>query len=347
MDIVFPPIDTDVSERLERLIAAYPIHVTDDSLGQLREMTSGTGSDPTATPPDLSVGGAVESRDVVVPGEDGSPGVLMSVFTPSRTTEPLPVIFHTHGGGMVMGSRWTGVEAFLPYVAEGLAAVVTPEYRLAPEAPHPAPVEDCFAGLVWTAQHAEEFMGDPDRIMIVGASAGGGLAAATALMARDRGFPQLTHQVLVCPMLDDRTDTVSSRMLDREGMWDMHDNLYGWTALLGTDRGGPSVPSYAAPSRELDLSNLPRTYIDVGSSETFRDPALDYARRLSEAGVVVDLHMWGGGTHGFDIWAADTALGSASNAVRDEFMRRALRPDSRRERMHSLSLADPLGRCDG
>ena len=109
--------------------------------------------------------------------------------------------------------------------------------------------------------------------------------------------------MLICPMLDDRFQTHSSRMLDEEGCWDRNDNLYGWTALLGDRRGGPDVSPYAAPARAEDLVGLPRTYIDVGSVDTFRDEALTYAGRLSEAGVLVDLHMWGGAFHGFDAWA--------------------------------------------
>jgi acetyl esterase/lipase len=198
------------------------------------------------------------------------------------------------------------------------------EYRLAPEHPDPAPVEDCYAGLVWTAKHAEELGIDPDRILIAGGSAGGGLAAGTALLARDRGFPTLTHQVLICPMLDDRLETPSSRMLDGEGMWDRNDNLFGWTALLGDRQGGGDVSIYAAPARATDLSGLPRSYVDVGTVESFRDEAITYAQRLAQAGVNVDLHLWGGGFHGSDLMAPHAAISRASQAARDEFLRRAL-----------------------
>ena len=160
--------------------------------------------------------------------------------------------------------------------------------------------------------------------MIAGASAGGGLAAGTALLARDRDFPKLSHQVLICPMLDDRLETHSSRMLDDEGIWDRNDNLFGWNALLGERRGGPDVWPYAAPSRAEDLTGLSRTYIDTGSVESFSDEVLTYARRLSEAGVGVDLHMWGGAFHGFDLVSPHAVVSRASIATRDEFIRRAL-----------------------
>jgi len=146
----------------------------------------------------------------------------------------------------------------------------------------------------------------------------------TALLARDRGFPTLTHQVLICPMLDDRLETPSSRMLDGEGMWDRNDNLFGWTALLGDRQGGDDVSIYAAPARATDLSGLPRSYVDVGTVESFRDEAITYAQRLAQAGVNVDLHLWGGGFHGSDLMAPHAAISRASQAARDEFLRRAL-----------------------
>lgn len=272
---------------------------------------------------DLSMGGAVRVEERQVPGPEGAPDITLLILSPAAGP-PRPAIYHVHGGGMVIGNRRLGVETFLPYVAGGSAVVVSVEYRLAPEHPDPAPVEDCYAGLVWTAKNAADLGADPERIMIAGTSAGGGLAAGTALLARDRAFPRLSHQILICPMLDDRLETHSSRMLDEEGLWDRNANLFGWTALLGDRRGGPDVSPYAAPARAEDLTDLPRTYIDTGSAETFRDETLTYARRLSEAGVSVDLHMWGGGFHGFDMMAGHAAVSRASIATRDEFVRRAL-----------------------
>jgi hypothetical protein len=146
---------------------------------------------------------------------------------------------------MVMGTSRTGADEMALWADEVGAVAVSVEYRLAPEHPHPALVEDCYAGLVWTAQHAEELGIDPSRLVIAGASAGGGLAAGTALMARDRGGPALSHQILMCPMLDDRGITPSSQELDGEGIWDRTANLVGWTALLGDARGGPDVSPYA------------------------------------------------------------------------------------------------------
>jgi acetyl esterase/lipase len=225
---------------------------------------------------------------------------------------------------MFMGTAADGADDLALLVAEIGAVVVAPEYRLAPEHPDPAPIDDCYAGLMWSAHHASELGIDPDRIMIAGGSAGGALAAGTALLARDQGFPALTHQILMSPMLDDRELTPSSRELDDEGMWDQHANRVGWTALLGERRGGPDVSYYAAPARAGDLSGLPRTFIDCGSAETFRDEDMDFAQRLSQAGVQVDLHIWGGGWHGSDLIASEAALSKAARATRREFFLRAI-----------------------
>ncbi|MDT7839735.1 alpha/beta hydrolase [Streptomyces justiciae] len=186
-----------------------------------------------------------------MPGPDGAPEPTVLIFSPVEDRGGKGGILHIHGGGMILGDRRTGVSAMLPFVAEGSAVVVSVEYRLAPEHPDPAPVEDCYAGLVWMAKNAEELGIDPERLLVVGTSAGGGLAAGTALLARDRAFPRLSHQVLICPMLDDR----------------------------GERRGGPDVSPYAAPTRAEDLGGLPWTYIDTGSVEGFRDEILTSARR--------------------------------------------------------------------
>lgn len=274
--------------------------------------------------PDLTVSGSVVVEERCVPGPGGAPDVTLLVLRPTDQAAALPAVYHTHGGGMVLGNRRNGVEMLLPYVSEGLAVVVSVEYRLAPEHPDPAPVEDCYAGLVWIAQHAATLGIDSERIIVTGASAGGGLAAGITLLARDRGFPALTHQVLLCPMLDDRFETPSSRMLDGEGTWDRRDNFFGWSSLLGERRGGPDVSPYAAPARVADPAGLPPTYIDVGSAESFRDEALTYAQRLSQAGVSVDLHMFAGGVHGYEGLAPDAAISRATTACRDEYFRRAL-----------------------
>lgn len=316
-----PPFDPELAPALERIRALYPPFSL-DGIPALRE-TLAKGF-PGVAPFDLTMGGKVRKHEVTVPAEGERPELRLVVLSPAEGTGPWPGIYYTHGGGMILGSAEDGLDEFAPLVAEFGAVVVAPDYRLAPEHPDPAPVEDCYAGLVWTGNHTGELGIDPQRLIIAGGSAGGGLAAGTALMARDQGFPTLSHQVLMSPMLDDRFITPSSRELDREGMWDRHDNNVGWTALLGERRGGPNVSSYAAPARATDLSGLPRTFIDCGSVETFRDEAIDYAQRLSQDGVSVDLHIWGGGFHGSDLMVLDAALTKAARATRNAFFARAL-----------------------
>lgn len=319
---VVPPFDPGLVPVLEGLEGAVP-PLSVEMLPKLRQQ-SAQPPPVLEPPPEFTAGGAVRMEELIVPGPQGAPDITLLVLRPAQGEGPWPAIYNTHGGGMISGTRRLEVPLYLPYVAEGLAVLVSVEYRLAPENPDPAPVEDCYAGLVWAASHAAELSIDPDRIMIAGSSAGGGLAAGTALLARDRGFPALTHQILICPMLDDRLQTASSRMLNRQGTWDRNDNLFGWTALLGDRCGGPEVSIYAAPARAQDLTDLPKTFIDVGGAESFRDEALIYAQRLSEAGISVDFHLWAGGFHGFDVWAPQAELSQASHWVRDNFFRRAL-----------------------
>jgi acetyl esterase/lipase len=316
-----PPFDPELSAVLAAMPAGLrqPLRIEDipakrEQLAQLLP----------AADDSLRRDGAVELEDRQIPGPAGAPDLSVLILRPARGQGPWPGIYHTHGGGMVMGSNRTGAEELALWADEVGLVAVSVEYRLAPENPHPAPVEDCYAGLAWTAEHCGELGIDPSHLAIAGASAGGGLAAGTALMARDRGGPALSHQMLMCPMLDDRCLTPSSQELDGEGVWDRTSNLAGWTALLGEARGGPDVSPYAAPARAEDLAGLPATFIDVGSAETFRDEAIDYATRLSRAGVPAEFHLWPGGFHGFDAFAPQTALAQAARATRLGYVRRAV-----------------------
>lgn len=160
--------------------------------------------------------------------------------------------------------------------------------------------------------------------MIAGASAGGGLAAGTALLARDRQGPALIGQMLVYPMLDDRDETVSSTQFDGVGMWDRASNRMGWTALLCDRRGTDEVSVYAAPARATDLSGLPPAFIDCGSAEVFRDEDVAYASALWGAGVQAELHVWPGGFHGCDLVAPESKLAKAMMAARDAWVARLL-----------------------
>ncbi|MEU4035325.1 alpha/beta hydrolase [Streptomyces collinus] len=275
---------------------------------------------------DVTMGGAFEAEDRRVPGPRGAPDISLLICRPvdADPAVPLPVIYHVHGGGMILGNNRAGVDGPLAWARELGAVVVSVEYRLAPEHPHPAPVEDAYAGLLWTAAHAGEFGGDPDRIVLAGSSAGGGLTAALALLARDRQGPPLIGQLLMCPMLDDRNETVSSHQMAGVGVWDRTANETAWTALLGDRRGGPDVSPYAAPARASDLSGLPPAFLDVGSAETFRDEVVDYASRIWQSGGVAELHVWPGGFHGFDGFAPQASLSLAARAAQQDWLRRLL-----------------------
>jgi acetyl esterase/lipase len=246
------------------------------------------------------------------------------ICLPTSANAPTPVVYHIHGGGMIGGNKRLTVREVLEWAQDLEMAVVAIDYRLAPEHPHPAPVEDCYAGLVWIAEHSDELSVDRARIIIAGVSAGAGLAAAVALLTRDRSGPALFGQLLTSPMLDDRNDTVSARQMTGVGVWDRISNHTGWTALLGEARGSRDVSPYAAPARATDLSGLPPTFIDVGSAETFRDECVAYASRLWQAGGVCELHVWPGGFHGFSGMAPKARISQEAVATRLRWLRRLL-----------------------
>jgi acetyl esterase/lipase len=323
MSHVPPPFDPELAAALDLIKDVLPPGFTPDEIDAIRQ---GPGIQLLAEL-DLTMDGHFKVEDRTVPGPEGAPEISLLICRPTAPElagVPQPVVYHVHGGGMVLGNNRVGVDGPLAWAKELGAVVVSVEYRLAPEHPHPAPIEDVYAGLVWTAEHAAEFGGDPERIVIAGASAGGGLSAALALLTRDRKGPQPIGQLLMCPMLDDRNDTVSSHQMAGLGVWDRTANETGWGALLGEARGGPDVPAYAAPARAEDLSGLPPAFLDVGSAETFRDEVVAYASRLWQAGGAAELHVWPGGFHGFDGFAPQAALSQAARAAQLAWLRRLL-----------------------
>ena len=215
---------------------------------------------------------------------------------------PGPAVVYFHGGGMISGSVDLYDGPVSRYVSGSAVPILAVDYRLAPEHPHPTPVEDCYSGLRWLSKHTEALGVDPTSIAVMGYSAGGGLAAAVALLARDRGGPDLTHQILIYPMLDDR-NTVADPEITPFVVWSYDDNETGWGALLGDAIGGPDVSASAAPARATDLSGLPACYLEVGQLDIFRDESLDYAERLSQAGVSVEFHLRPGAPHEFETYA--------------------------------------------
>jgi acetyl esterase/lipase len=316
-----PPFDPELAAALAYFGETLPPAITLDMIPTLRQAGIGIAA---PTNEELRRDGAFEVTEHSVPGPAGAPDVSLLICRPTAAQALTAAVYHTHGGGMILGDNRTGLPELLDWAQPLGLAVVSVEYRLAPETPHPGPVEDCYAGLVWTAEHAGDLNVDAERIIIVGASAGGGLAAAVALMARDRGGPGLLAQMLLCPMLDDRNDTPSAFQMAGLGVWDRTANETGWTALLGADRGGPDVSPYAAPARAGDLSGLPPAFIDVGSAETFRDEDVLYASRIWQAGGQAELHVWPGGFHGFDGLAPQAAISHEARAARVRWLHRLL-----------------------
>lgn len=306
---------------LEVILAAVRDQIPNVTLETIPELRRAQAAG-VVTDADLAAAGLVR-RDVTIAGYQGAE-LIASVISRADRSGIGPGIYHTHGGGMIVGNRMAGVGQVMPWIVSHDAVAVTVEYRIAPEFPDPYPVEDCYAGLVWTAEHAADLGIDPDRVIIAGTSAGGGLAAGNALMARDRRGPRLAGQVLMCPMLDDRDQTASSAQWDAEGIWIRSSNVTGWTALLGDRRGTEDVSIYAAPARAADLSDLPPAYIDCGSAEVFRDEDVAYATALWCAGVQTELHVWPGGFHGFDLIAPHTALAQAAIGTRNAWVARIL-----------------------
>ena len=313
-----PPFDPELATVLAVLAEQLPSSITPDMIEPMRGASIGAGIDDV-----LARYLEIEHRETTVPGHEGFE-LTVSVFARRDHAGQGPGFFHIHGGGMVIGDRFTGVEVLLDWVERFDGVCVSVEYRLAPEFADPYPVEDCYAALVWTAEHAEELGIDPARLLVAGGSAGGGLAAGTALLARDRSGPALLGQVLMYPMLDDRNDTVSAHQIDGEGVWDRTSNQTGWDALLGERRGTDDVSSYAAPARATDLSGLPPAFIDVGTAEVFRDEDVAYASTIWASGGVAELHVWPGGFHGFDVMVPHAALSRAMTAARTAWVARLL-----------------------
>jgi triacylglycerol lipase len=211
------------------------------------------------------------------------------------------------------------------FASEQSCVVVSVDYRLAPETRHPGALEDCYAALEWVYRRAAELGVDRTRIAIGGESAGGGLAAALAILARDRGEVPVCFQLLDAPMLDDRTGSASeAHPFCGKFVWTPASNRFGWRALLGVEPGGADVPAGAVPARTLDLSGLPATCITVGSLDLFLEEILEYTRRLSRAGVVTELHVIPGAYHGFPMAGASAPQVRQWLQLRADALARAL-----------------------
>ena len=257
---------------------------------------------PAAEMPDT-----VEVADHHAEAADGH-RVHVRVYRPRQRRDQSPGLYWMHGGGMVLGSVDMNDASCAAIAADLDIVVASVDYRLAPEFPYPTPLEDCYTGLLWFFDQAEALGLDTGRIAVGGASAGGGLAAGLALLARDRGQVSPCFQLLTFPMLDDRNETPSSYMIDDTRLWSRDANRAAWSAYLDGDNGAEDVAVYAAPARATDLSGLPPAVVTVGSLDMFLDEDIAYAQALLTAGVPCELHVYPGAFHASNSLVPDSDI---------------------------------------
>ncbi|KAH8602043.1 esterase LipW [Bisporella sp. PMI_857] len=276
-----------------------------------------------STPEVTLVDPAIVHEEVSIPGPGGK--ISLSILrTKTSASSPRPLIFYIHSGGMILGSKLLMIGGTFEWIKELDAVLISVEYRLAPEHPFPAGLEDCYTAFKWAGDHAGELGIDTGKLIVAGHSAGGGLAAGLSMMVRDRGGPRILAQCLNCPMLDDRVMDASSQQYVDEGIWTGANNKVAWNWYLNGKRGSKDVSPYAAPARATDLTGLPTAWVDVGSAECFRDEDVAYAGKLSEAGVGVELHVWPGAFHCFDLMAPDAVLSKSARTTRLAWFKRVL-----------------------
>jgi acetyl esterase len=272
-----------------------------------------------AGPADQTWRERVDVSDRRIPGRFGAPEVPVRIYRP-RVDGNRPALVYFHGGAFVLGEVGLFDDTCAAYAEHADLVVVSVDYRLAPEHPFPAGLEDCYAALEWTAANCDDITVDPAAIAVGGLSAGGGLAAAVALMARDHDGPAIAFQLLLNPVLDDRLETVSVTAFTDTPLWNSNDVAIMWDLYLGPERR--HVSPYAAPARATDLAGLPPAYLQTCELDPLRDEGIVYAQRMLQAGVPVELHNIAGAFHGFD--AFPTAISRAATAEQRAVLRRAL-----------------------
>ncbi|WP_336633340.1 MULTISPECIES: alpha/beta hydrolase fold domain-containing protein [unclassified Microbacterium] len=307
-----PPLDPGVARALVDLDDIV-VSITADDVPRLRE------SAPALSAAELTRHGAFARSTHTVAAATGPVRVVVAV--PADARRPVPVLLHLHGGGLVSGTADSEMPAVTELADRVGCAVASVEYRLAPEHPYPAALDDAMAALRWVAGPDAPPQLDPERIVLTGVSAGAGLAAALALYARDHGGPRAAGMLLQAPMLDHRSSSWSAIQMAGHGSWDRTANEVAWAAYLGDGTAG----AYASPALAEDLSGLPPAFIDVGSAETFRDECVAFAEALWRAGGDAELHVWLGGTHAFDLMAPWLALSRDAQRARRAWLRRVLR----------------------
>ncbi|WP_261301634.1 alpha/beta hydrolase [Paenibacillus andongensis] len=250
----------------------------------------------------------VRVTDCTISGA-GKQEMLVKIVEPAQRDETkLPALLWIHGGGYVLGHPDGEQSLCECFVRTVNCIVISPDYRLAPEHPFPAAIDDCYAALNWMTRAADELNIDLSRIAVGGGSAGGGLTAALALMARDKGGPSICFQMPLYPMIDDRNITPSSHEITDPAVWNRANNLAAWKMYLGGEYADGDISPYAAPIRAESLAGLPPTYTCVGQLDPFRDETIEYVARLAQAGVDVEFQLYPGCYHAFEHVVPDAEI---------------------------------------
>jgi acetyl esterase/lipase len=266
----------------------------------------------------------VKTEDRAIPGPKGAPDVPVRIYRPEKQSGVLPALLWIHGGGYMLGEIDQEDTTCKQFTLAGNCVVVSVEYRLAPEYPYPAPLEDCYAALKWLSSHVKDMKVDRSHIAIGGASAGGGLAAGLAILARDRAEVPVMFQLLVYPMINDCNIVPASDTLPDALFWTRESNLMGWRCYLGCEPGNKDVSCYASAYRATNLEGLPAAYITVGDIDLFAQEDTDYARRLIAANVPTELHVYPGGPHAFDMLVPTADISKRFTADIHRALKRAL-----------------------
>ncbi len=264
-------------------------------------------------------------RNFQVPGPGDAHAVRVRFYEPERRSGILPGFLWIHGGGYVSGSPEQDEPQIRRIVKETGCVVAAVDYRLAPEHPYPAPLEDCYTALKWMHEQANELGVDSNHIAIGGGSAGGGLAAGLSLLARDRKELKITFQLLLYPMLDDRNASHASDKLPDALFWTRHNNCFGWKSYLGCTPGTEGIPPYASPARAADLNGLPPSFIAVGDIDLLAEEDIQFARRLLQSGVPVELHVYPGAFHAFDVKVPEAGVSKRCGQAVVQALQRAFR----------------------
>lgn len=246
---------------------------------------------------------SINIQNIDIPGFGNTSRIQLRIYTPGSLKTPAPALLWIHGGGYIIGNPKMDDYNCSFFATELGIMVFYVDYRLAPEYPFPIPLEDCYSALAWMSSADGEFNIDPNRLAIAGESAGAGLAASLAQLAYDRGDIRPIFQLLIYPMLDDRSAVRGDLRQKKYKAWDQKSNRFGWESYLGTECGLENLPPYAVPSRREDLSGLPPAWIGVGTLDLFHDEVIEYAQRLTNSNVDCELVVVPGAFHSFDVFA--------------------------------------------